>query len=425
MGLKRWIGKGAWTISDQVVFGAANFLLNLYAADKLGADVYGAFAIAFAVHVLLLGLYNAVIIEPLLVYGPSDYRSRFREYMGVLLNGHVVVGAAAGLVFFVMFTVTFFTDSALLANTFLGAAITTPFTLGIFLTRRASYVPDKPHHAVEGGVIYLLVMLGTVWWLNSIGMLSPFTMFCAMGGAALLGSLLILIRLNVRWLKPTGTGGFVRELVKKHWHYGKWAAPTRLPQRIPASAFLIMLGAWGGLAATGVLQALLNLIQPATQFFGALGILIIASLAKIRGTRQFFTTSNYLVLAMGAMAVGYALVLGFFGEELLNLAYPSADYSEFAPLLWLLGLVPIGASMAGVFSAALRAAEQPDWNFWAYVITCSIALPASVALIYLLGLQGAIWSYAVAACTPTVITGIFFYRLRRKSKSTSTAIASA
>ncbi len=424
MALKTWIGKGVWAISDQVVFGAANFLLNLYAADKLLPEVYGAFAVSFAVYILALGVYNAIIIEPLLVYGSSDYEDRFTEYLGLLTNGHFVVALAGTLVFLTLWIVMLVSGSQLLATTFLAAAVSMPFTLAVFFARHACYVPGKPYRALEGGVIYLVIMLGSVFWLNSASLLTTSTIFFSMGVAGLCGSLWIFFRLKVRWVKPTRSR-FRSDVLSKHWSYGKWAVPTRLPQRIPGSAFLIMLGSWGGLSASGVLQALLNLIRPANQLFAALGVLIIASLAKIRGTKQFFRTTQYLVVVIGVMALGYALVMRFFGSEILALAYPNADYAEYSGLLWIMGLVPIGSGVAGVFSSALRAAELPDWVFWAYLVTCCIVVPCAAALIFFGQITGAAWSYAIAAGVPALVMGLYFLKLKRRDSASVATHATA
>ena len=65
-----------------------NFVVNILLARWLTPAEYGAFALAYSVFVLLGVFHIAILIEPMLVFGPGRYRERFPEYLGILLRGH-------------------------------------------------------------------------------------------------------------------------------------------------------------------------------------------------------------------------------------------------------------------------------------------------------------------------------------------------
>src|SRR5207244_1084817 len=97
--------KGFWAVLDQGMFSVANFGANILLAKWMSKAQYGAFAVAFALFLLLGTFHNALIIEPMLVFGNDRYGKRLKRYLGALLYGHAAVtliGAAllagAGLV---------------------------------------------------------------------------------------------------------------------------------------------------------------------------------------------------------------------------------------------------------------------------------------------------------------------------------------
>src|SRR5207247_11135829 len=87
-GFGRWLGREFWAVTDQGLFAVSNFALNVLLARWLAPQDYGAFAVAFAVFLLLGTFHSSLLIEPMLVFGPGRYRRRLSEYVGVLLYGH-------------------------------------------------------------------------------------------------------------------------------------------------------------------------------------------------------------------------------------------------------------------------------------------------------------------------------------------------
>src|ERR1019366_9789213 len=92
-----WSGKGILTLTDQGLIGGSNFLIAILLARQLSLTQYGAYALAFEIFMVLSMAYACLILEPLLVFGPSTYRDSFRQYFGVLLWMHLGVAFATAL----------------------------------------------------------------------------------------------------------------------------------------------------------------------------------------------------------------------------------------------------------------------------------------------------------------------------------------
>ena len=99
--IRRWYSRGVWSIADQGLFAATNLVLNLLLAVWLTPAEYGAYALVYAVFLLLSTIHNGLLVEPMLVFGPEKYAGSFSSYVGTLCAFCVALGLAIGTIFFV------------------------------------------------------------------------------------------------------------------------------------------------------------------------------------------------------------------------------------------------------------------------------------------------------------------------------------
>jgi hypothetical protein len=81
-----WLVKSCLAIIEQALIAGSNFLLNVLVVRWLTAAEYGAYAVAFAVYMLLIGCYQGLILEPMAVLSASYDDQQFRSYFGSLLR---------------------------------------------------------------------------------------------------------------------------------------------------------------------------------------------------------------------------------------------------------------------------------------------------------------------------------------------------
>src|SRR5687767_2668807 len=90
-GEKRWNLRGVtsafWAIGEQGTFSLSNWLLQALLVRWLadGAE-YGAFSAAFAWFLLAGAVHNAVVVDPMLIYGGKRYAERLGRYFGALVG---------------------------------------------------------------------------------------------------------------------------------------------------------------------------------------------------------------------------------------------------------------------------------------------------------------------------------------------------
>src|SRR5579863_1711916 len=69
-----WASKSGFAVADQGFISGSNFVLSILLARWMGADQYGAYALAFSIFILLSLLYLSMVLEPMAVFGASTYR---------------------------------------------------------------------------------------------------------------------------------------------------------------------------------------------------------------------------------------------------------------------------------------------------------------------------------------------------------------
>ena len=89
--------RAGWTVIDQGLSALSNLLLSALVARSVTADEFGAFAVAFLVYGLVLGLSRALIGQPLLISSASADRDELRSSAGHALGAAVVVGGIAAV----------------------------------------------------------------------------------------------------------------------------------------------------------------------------------------------------------------------------------------------------------------------------------------------------------------------------------------
>src|SRR6266487_6590370 len=110
-GWRFWVGKGCLALLDQGLISTSNFLMSVLLARWLTATQYGAYALGFSVFLFLGSVHGALLVEPLMVLGPTSYRDHQRAYLGALiliqLGFAVVFALTLGLLAFTAYVLSF------------------------------------------------------------------------------------------------------------------------------------------------------------------------------------------------------------------------------------------------------------------------------------------------------------------------------
>lgn len=414
--VRKWArraGKGSWAVLDQGSFALSHFALNVLLARWLSPEEYGIFTVSYAVFLLVGSVHSGLFSEPLVVFGSGKYSENNSRYIGALIYGHLLFSIAAGALLVTGGLAVAGQGSEQASVVSLVIALSMPFMLLQWLVRHACYARSEPRLAAISGVTYMVLIIGGAMLMQSREWLSAPSAIALMGAASLLVSVLLAGRLGVR-LPALRETVFLAEVFTDHWQYGRWAVPTRVLTYIPSNAFYIVLPAWGGVAASGALKALMNMVMPALQAYAALSTLLTGALTRARGTPEF---GHLVKVGLGLFivaAVLYWAVLGAARDSILSLFY-DGQYAEYADLLWALGLLPIAAAALAILTAGLRALLRPDLIFWAYVWTTVSTISVGLAAVALWSIDGAVAGLLIGSVVTTLSMAILYLKTRTRS----------
>lgn len=357
--------------------------------------VAGAFVTGYVVLILVGVAHSGLLIEPMMVFGPSRYARRFSVYLSVLLRFQLGFGVFATATLLLVAVVQYTWGAPELAATFVGLAFAAPFIFFSWLVRRACYVERKPAVAALGGAIYLVTTSVGAGLLYSLGLLTSMTAQLLMGIAACVAGLIILRRVDHSWRLQT-TFAETRQLWHEHWNFFRWSGSSGLLYFAQGLVFYLLLPLFGGLEATAALRAMTNFVMPILQSDSALVSVIVPELARARSNPQ--NLSRIVRWSMRLFALEGALcwaVVAIFRHDLVRFTYGDR-YIAYADLLLVLGALPIVASRVNVLGALLRVHQRVRQVFWASIAAAAVSLAIGFATMAKFGAFGAVFAMIAA-----------------------------
>lgn len=408
--------KGGLAILDQGLVTGVNFVLSIILARWLSAEEYGAYALAFAVLLLLGLLYQALLLEPMGVFGASAYRKCFRSYLKAILLLHLisqviillVVGSAAGIELRIGGQET-------LAGALTGVAIAGPLVMMFWMVKRAFYVQFTPGPSAVGGAAYCVLTLGILALVYRYHRLSPFTAFLIMGFGALAAGVPLLLYF-LRSLPPDTEVTTVADTWQRHWRYGRWAVASSALAWVPVNIFYPLVSSFSGMAQAGELKALANFSSPIGQAVAALSTLALPYATRHQqrhGSAGGGVLSRWVSLLFISATVLYWCVFLGFREPAFRILY-SGKYMEVAYLLPAIALGSIFWSGFVGPANALRAMESPASVFVAVCCASGVAIAIGVPATWFWGLRGAVWVMAISQSCGFMAAAILLRRRVRQ-----------
>ncbi|HUI52107.1 MAG TPA: polysaccharide biosynthesis C-terminal domain-containing protein [Terriglobales bacterium] len=408
-----WGTKGGLAAADQALFAGAQFFLNILLARWLAPTGYGAFAVAYAIYQLAIAVHNALLVEPMIVYGSGRYLPARRNYFAMVSRGHWLVTALMGLLLYAAGAFVAWLESPPVGYALEALGLILPLTLLVELTRRAFYIDMQPGLAAAGGAVYFCALLVLALGLRKANLLSPATGILAMGVAALLTAGVQQMWLRARW--PRHSEKLLpRSIAAEHWTYGRWVLAAVIPSWTLLNLYYVVLPARFGLKESGALKALMNLAMPAIHSVIAFGVLAVPLLVRHRltgGLPLLQQTVRRLTLIFLAGATAYLMTLWVFRIPILHLLYAGKYLDTTATTVLLVGLVPLVTACSVIFGSALRAFERPDLVFWANAIGGFVSLTLGLWIAANWGVQGAIAAYLISYGTLAGARFIFYRKL--------------
>ena len=410
-----WGIRSGLSVLDQGLISGAGFLLNLFLARWLTAEVYGAFAVAFASFLFLAGFHSVLLMEPMSVFGPSRYSENVIAYFAGQLKVHAVLAGAISLVALLLATVMAVAGATpQLAAATAGSALAMPFLLLFWLVRRMCYVVHRPSIAVSGSAGYLLLMLVGLAALRAAHLLGVFSAFLLAGGVSIPASLVLLWQLGALRSQVSTTYSW-RHVLRENWAYGRWLVASTALFSVVSQTQTYFAAVFLGLGAAGILRAVQIPSLVMTQIIIAAGLLVLPSMARDYGLARVDQLRKKAVVTsvfLTAMALAYAALLAVFAQPIERVVF-GGKFAVNAWLIPVLGLVPVCLGFGEGFMMAVRAFQKPHYDLIANAISAPVVLITAALFIRAWGLGGA----AVSLVTGFAVYAAVFFRLFVKSST--------
>jgi O-antigen/teichoic acid export membrane protein len=383
----KWGSKAMCAVFDQACFAGSGFIISIMLARWLSSEAFGSFTVAYSIFLFLGTFYTQFLTAPMLVFGAGKYAGRFREYLGLLVCGHIAIAVVIGAALAVVAGALSVLGSSSAAHAFLGMAIAAPFLLLLWLVRSAFYAQLRPQWAAAGSAAHLAIVAAGVYGVYRLHLLSSASGFLIMGASSMIVGLLLIAKLQPQWrfdvagpgrafawvrLARSGRRGGHDEpsvwgpvmVLRDHYQYAKWSSSAAATGWLAGNLHYFVLSATVGLGTVAAMRALDTALSPYFHFQLALSRLLV----PVLGARSKSSSSGLFPYAIrisvlwGTLAViAYALIR-VFAPNVIAVLYGGA-YVKYSPLLAWYGLIMISNAIGDPMLSSLAVMVRTDLIF--------------------------------------------------------------
>ena len=361
----KWGRRVGFSILDQGLFSGANFILSILLARWLSPEEFGAYAVAFSGFLLGFGLFNSVILDPLMVFGSSKPLTTVNDYLKKMLT---LQGLLNSLIFLGLVIIGIF-SKGIFKTAFIGMSVFTPLVLTIWFLRSKFYVSSQAGKALVLSIVYSGFLLGSVTILgvnDQLNLINAFICQILAGIFAVILGILLSPEINNKTKQDVIN---TREFLNETWNYSKWIMATTVADGIAFSLFPPILSSLIGLEVAGAFKAVQNLVNPAQQYFVAVYLLFMPILSKKWGQKDFRNVRKKFSYITLIPILVYGIFISLFPKQILLILYNNSYYNNFSWLvpffsffimiLWgrflLTTLIRVKRSPSGLFYGKLAA----------------------------------------------------------------------
>ena len=343
-----------WGVADQAVSSLTNFAVNIYIVRTLGADQYGAFALAFVTYGFVLQASRGLATDPLLVrFSGSDGPTWRRAVSGASGTATLTGLVGGGLVLAMSYFLNGPTRMA-----FLALGITLPLLMLQDSWRFAFFAIGRGRQAFLNDTVWAVGLIIALAYLRFAGIANVFWYVFAWGASAGLGAAFGVLQAKVvpklsrsrEWLSRQRDLGF-RYLVE-----GTSYSAAGLLRNYGIGLIL-------GLTALAHIQAANTLMGPFQVILYGMALAALPEAIRIlnRSPRHMmlFCVTCSVGLALVALAWGVTIMVALprgLGESLLGPIWKPTYALVFPTTLFMMG----GCASAGAatYMRALGAARR-------------------------------------------------------------------
>jgi O-antigen/teichoic acid export membrane protein len=387
---------------DQALSVGGMFLLNVALARVNTKEEYGVFALSYSVLTFLMGLHNAVILEPYTVYGSGRHRDQLSDYAALLWRANWRLGLAFTGLGVLVWRILFWADRPLASLPLLGMAITCSALTTAAFVRRSFYIRRRPDLAAKFSLIFFLSCAVLLYLSIRAGILDGFYAFMIAALAWIAAGVFLFRELPERAAHRNfmaSEPGYWSE----HWKYARWVFVTAFVFQLTAQGYYWLTAGLLSVKDVGNLRALQNVVTPIDQLFTAANLLILPAMcsrfaaAHVAGLVKVWKSycAGWLLATLS-----FAGLVNIVGRPVMHGLY-GGKFDDVSSLLGILAFLPVVVGIGHTINSALKAAEKPNLVFYAYVFGGATTFLLGIPLVIRFGLRGAVYGMLLSGATYT------------------------
>lgn len=345
-------------IAEQAIFAGTNFMLTVLLVRWMPIDHVGVYSFCYSLIIVTCMLFEALVSEPIPILGPSRYASRLRCYTGAVVFLHLAISVLASFALLAVGSIFQGRESPLIGETMVGAVIAAPLLFLRPMTQQLCYTHSYNGLFALGGVAYAILAPAFLFVLHIVGALKPSYAIISIGGAMALPCLFIMVVFLRPDLRLAHIGSMIREVLRDHWRYGRWAIIAQTNHWLGGNIFHLVGPSMIGLEATAAVRAIFNMIIPVNLATAATLSAAAPTLAKYHSANERDRYRKTLGLFAGTVlswTAGYALLFSFFGMQAIHYCYRGAFDKLVSPslIVWLC-VIPVLSVLNAIVELNLR-----------------------------------------------------------------------
>jgi O-antigen/teichoic acid export membrane protein len=396
------VRQAAISLTDQIFSVGGMFLVNVALARTQTKYEYGLFALSYSAFIFLLSLHNSAILETFTVYGAGRYQKHFQQYLRLIWRKNVLLGVLSTALLCLAWSLLRYVLPAMASRTFLGMALSLGIVFSATFLRRAFYVRRRPDLAARFSFVFFcscVVLLSVA--LHS-RLLDGFYGYLITALSWVIAALFFLKEF------PGGADnqGFMEvepDYWSEHWKYSRWVLITAFVFQLTTQGYFWLVASFLTVSDVGNLRALYNVVLPLDQLFVALSMVVLPVMCSRYATQKMaglLPRWKLYCLSWLAITTGFVVVVQFFGKPAMHLLY-AGKFDNISSLVPVVAFLPLVLGTGHTVNGALKAAEKPNFVFYAYSFSGIVTFLFGIPLVIHFGLRGAVYGMLVSGITYT------------------------
>jgi len=406
------IYRASFSLVDQGLSVGGMFLVNITLARTLTKEAYGVFALSYSVYAFLLTLHNGILLETYTVYGSGRYHQDFPAYAGLLWRTNILLGVGLTAVLTLLWWILAWIVPGVASTTVLGMILMCGVLLSAAFVRRTFYLRRRPDLAAKFSAIFFSICLIFLWLSFRTHILNGFLAFLIVGLAWTLAGV-FLFRELPRNVKGEGFSKLEPSYWTEHWKYSRWILPAAIVCQLTTQGYYWLAAGFLSVKDVGNLRSLMNIVIPLDQVFTSMSLLILPVMClryASRGRRGLLPVWKGYCTGWFLVTCGFAGLVNFLGKSVMHVLY-GGRFDDVTPLLAALAFLPVVMGIGHTINGALKAAEKPNFVFYAYVISGVTTILLGIPLVLHMGLRGAVYGMLASGAVYTAALAVGFWSI--------------